>query len=284
MTGSRREFLRRGAFALAAGHPLMTLLDREVASQPLTLKSQAQYLSEAAEFEAAMRDLGSYAAMSVASTAEITRFNGLVAAAAAKIDFHYSWMVATCLGNSSLAAWVRKEIVDQTTFQRFIDSVKRDPKVIGQISGVASLGATLDRMRAEKAALAAQIAAKSEEIAGKEAMAAQQAARAKEASECQKVWAIVAAVVLVVHAAVVAAVTFGATGAILTAGYLTSAANGLAATYQGTGADLAGRELRSAYFRYQQCMNAAASLPPDQRARAIAKCQAVWLTENRAYI
>src|SRR5688572_8081818 len=111
---SRRAFLRDSTAVLVASHPIVAALARraEPGAQPSPLKTQAQYQLEASQYETAFRDLTAVPTMTAATDADITRLTTIVSRAGAALDYHDSWMVAICMADAGLVAWVRKEIRD----------------------------------------------------------------------------------------------------------------------------------------------------------------------------
>lgn len=267
---SRRVFLQSGALALLSGPARLAALavSTPFAGQPSALKSQAQYLSEAGEFDSAMRDLSAAAGMAATSDADTLRFTSLVANAGLKLNHHHSWLVAQCLADANLVSWARTQLRDDAAFNAFVAGVRRNPKYIDSVAPVAALRTRLASLGAQKRAYVQQIVTKERQVAGITA-SSKTAAQTAEAEECQRTWAIVTAVVLVVVAVVAAAMTGAAT---------------LADAWKGTGADLAKSANQTANQHYQQCVSAAAALPANQRARAIAACQARWLESKAVYI
>jgi hypothetical protein len=283
---TRRDFLRHSAGAMATMHPVFLALarHRERAAYASALKSEAQYRSEAQQFEAAFRDLATTRTMPSLTAADITRITSVVDRAGAGIDFHDSWMVMICFADPALQAWVRKEIRDEATFNKFVEAVKRDPRAtVDAVPGMATLRTKLGQLKAEKTAIATSIIAKEKQMAGLQASSAAAVSKAEEAAKCQEVWAIVQAVVLVVVAVVVALVT-GVTGSVFTAASVAAAADALAATYRGTGADLARSAFAAANQRYAQCIASAATLAPAARTKALAACQAAWLADKAVFL
>lgn len=270
---SRRMFLQVGSAALLAGPDRLAALVASfpVAMQPGTLRPRAQYLSEAAEFDSGISDLGSAARLSVDSST-LTRFTGLVSGAGLKLDRCHSWMVAQCLADASLERWVRSTVRDDATFNALIANLKRSPKALDTVPEVATLRRRLAALRAEKLGIIDQVIAKERAIAGLQASGTRAASRAAEAQECEQTWAIVTSILLIVMATVVAATV------------VTTAVTSLAGQYKGTGAEQTYTAGLSANRSYQQCVDAAASLPPAERAKAIAACQMRWLEEKTANV
>jgi hypothetical protein len=270
---------------MATMHPVFLALarHRERAAYASALKSEAQYRSEAQQFEAAFRDLAATRTMPSLTDADISRITSVVERAGAGIDFHDSWMVMICFADPALQAWVRKEIRGEATFNKFVEAVKREPRAtVDAIPGMATLRTKLGQLKAQKTAIAAAIIAKEKQMAGLQASSAVAASKAEEAAKCQEVWSIVQAVVLVVVAIVV--LVIAVSGSVFTAASVAAAADALAATYRGTGADLARSAFTAANQRYAQCVASVAALAPAARTKALAACQAAWLAEKAVFL
>jgi hypothetical protein len=280
---TRREFVRDGSLALVLGGPLFAALDRRAlvtdALPPFTLETPAQYKAKAVQLDAAVQMLGSLVSLRPATTAEIERLNAGVAAAASKLDLHHAWMVSIALADAGLAARVRAAIRDSATFQTFVKDAKLDAAVIDQVADkTRSIRNTIDALNKKIRAIAEQVQQLEEAIAKLEQFneavrttfpkIKDQLARDRE---CQQRWALGAAVLVTVSS------TNPALGPAVNA-----AAADLAAVYRNTGEDLVQKERQLAGQRYQQCLTAAAALPPAQRAKAVAACQAQWLRDQGA--
>ena len=291
---SRREFFRRGAAALLVSHPLLSAFEHGIPGRApavrLTLKTQAQYQSEAAQFESAMQSFASAVAMPATNAAQIGAITGQVGIAAAKIELYNSWLVAACAADAALGSWVRKEIRDKATFDKFVDEVMRNAKSVDAIPGIERLRAQLRQMKAQKVATQQQLLAKLQAIAGKQVSATEATRRAQEASECVETWAIVTgALVIVVVAVVAASASFGtatsvSAAAAITVAMVAAAAAALAARYAGTGAERVEQDLKAATEAYQQCLVAASTKPQSQQSQAIADCQAQYMAAQMAAI
>jgi hypothetical protein len=281
---NRRVFLRNSASVLLAGRPVFAMLERNAPATRWSspLKSEAQYRSEAGQFESALRDLAAAASLPTTTATEIANLTGAVARAGLGIDYHDSWMVTIAVADSALVAWVRKEIRDEATLRRFVETVKRDPRFIYSIPGITTLSARLDQLKAQKLAVISKIISKEKEIAGLESSTEAAVRKAQEVQECAKTWSIVTAVLLVVVAIIVATI------AIVTAAFSTSTvdagAQDLAITYRGTGAELVRNAFSAANSRYAACVAQANLLPPISRTKALAACQAKWLAEKAAFV
>jgi hypothetical protein len=276
-TIARRAFLCGGAaFVVAPG--AFAAVTTSVAAPPLALKTHALYLGEAAEFDAGIRELSSALTITAASPLEQQRFRSVVAVAGARLDLVFSRMVAQCAADPRLVAWVRRELPDAKSFNAFVAAIQRDPTAVDRIiSDIAAYRAQIAQVRAQAVSMQRQIAARIRVMSALEAAAAKQSEAAmKNAQQCQESWVIVAAVITIV-ATVVAVVTAGAAA-------MFTSADALARTYRGTGFDVVERGFRAANRRYQDCLAAAALLPPERRARAIATCQARWLEEKAALL
>ena len=270
--------MRTGAMAFLAGSSSLEMFGQGGAARQFSpLKSQAQYQGEAADFDAAIRELTQLSNFRAATDADIARFNQSVEAAAAKLDHHHSWMVAQCMADTNLAAWVKRTLRDEAAVKAFIAEVKRNPKVVDNIPGVAALSRNLAALSAQKRGLVLQLAAKAREVAGKEAASASAAAKAKASAqeqECARTWSIVGAIVALVVVIVVAIVVT----------VFANDVNGLVATYRGTGADISQAALQKATVDYRLCVAAAQRLPPAQQKKALALCQAQMLEAKAAWI
>jgi len=280
---SRREFVRHGAAALVLGRPLFGTLDRHpmvmIAVPPLGLETPAQYKAKAAELDAAVLSLGSFVSARPTSTAEIERLNAGVALAAAKLDLHHAWMVAIALADGGLATQ-GAAIRDSATLRRFVDDAKLDAAIIDQIADKSrQIRTKIDELNRKIKAIAELVQQLQEMIAKLERIdeaIRTTLPRIKEQLAqdrgCQQRWALSAAVLVSASSA------NPALGSAVSA-----AAAELAAAYRNTGADLAETQREAANQRFQQCMTAAAALPPAQRAKAIAACQAQWLREKGTF-
>lgn len=273
---SRRSFVEAGAFAFIAGPgALREMVERApVPSQPTILKSRAQYLSEAAIFDAGVRDLTAATSISISTATERLRLTNIVATAGPKLDYFHSWMVAQCLADAGLMRWVSSELRDSASVKAFIDRVKRNPASIDTVPAIAALRSKLAAIAEHQRRIVQQLAYMEKMIAEMEEVLPAVTAKAGEAAECQKTWvivtAILVAVVMVVIATVVSVVTYGASE--------------LSQKFAGTGADLAHAALKSSNQRYLDCVRAAETLPSDRRTRALAACQARWLNEKSVYM
>ena len=69
-------------------------------------------------------------------------------------------MVAQCIADTNLAAWVRRTLRDEVAVKGFIADVKRNPKVIDGIPSVGSLRTKLTALGGQKRGLVLQVAAK----------------------------------------------------------------------------------------------------------------------------
>jgi hypothetical protein len=276
---TRRSFVELGAVALVVGPESIRGLFEPaiVASEPTVLKSRAQYISEAAEFDAGIRDLTAAASLSVATAAERLRLTTIVAGGGPKLDHFHSWMVAQCLADPALVRWVNSELRDEASVKAFIERVKRNPSSINTVPAIAALRSRLTALAASKRAIVQQIANKERLIATMDEVAPTQAELARDAAECQKTWTLVTAILVVVVAVILATV------AVVVAA-VTTGATQLSLIYAGTGADLAHAALKTSYQRYQDCVRAASTLTGDRRTRAIAACQARWLSEKSVYM
>ena len=277
---TRRVFLRDSASALLVSHPVFDILERNAPTIRVSpLKPEAQYRSEAGQFDSAFRDLSAVSTLSVATETEISRLTSTVARVGLGIDHHDSWMVVIAAADSALVDWVKKEIRDGATFRRFVESVKRDPRFIYTIPGITTLSARLDQLKAQKLAVISKIIAAERRIAGLESSGEAAVRKAEEAQDCAKSWSIVAAMTVVVVAVVVAVATSG-----LSIGAVDQGAQDLATTYRGTGAELVRNAFTAANSRYAACVAQATLLPPVSRAKALAACQAKWLAEKAAFV
>jgi hypothetical protein len=276
---SRRAFVEVGALALVVRpERLREIVEHaSLRSEPTVLKSRAQYLSEAAEFDAGIRDLAVAASIPIITATDRLRLTNIVAAAGPKLDHFHSWMVAQCQADGGLVRWVESELRDSTSVKAFIDRVKRNPASLDTVPAIAALRPRLAAMAAQKRALMQQIILKEQQIAGITDATEAAKAQAAEAQKCQQNWAIVTAILLVVLSTVLIAIAIVVSAVTYGAAELTQ-------TYKGTGADLAFAATTAGNRHYLDCIAAAAALPPDQRAKAIAKCQARWLNEKSAFI
>ena len=273
---SRRSFVEAGAFAFIAGPgALREMFERApVPSQPTILKSRAQYLSEAALFDAGIRDLTAAASISISTAAERLRLTSIVSTAGPKLDFFHSRMIAHCLADTGLMRWVNSELRDSASAKAFIERVKRNPASIDTVPAIAMLRTKLAAIAEQHRRIVQQLAHMERVIAGMEEVQPALAAKAGEAAECQKTWVIVTAIVVAVVSAAIAIVV----------AVMTSGAAELSQKFAGTGADVAHAALKSSNQRYVDCVRAAETLPSDRRTRALAACQARWLNEKSVYM
>jgi hypothetical protein len=184
--------------------------------------------------------------------------------------------------DSALVAWVKRQIHDEATFKRFVDSVKSNPRSIYSVSEIASLSAKLEQLKIQKRAIMTKLIEQERRMAGLDTAGAEAAAKAAEAQECAKTWAIVAAVMAVVVAVVI--VSIAIVTSVFTAGTVDLAATDLARVYVGTGAELVRARFTTANQRYADCVAAAKRLAPAQQAKALAACQAALLMDKAVFI
>lgn len=277
---TRRDFLRNSAGVLLASHPVFSTLSRygEPGTQPSPVKSLSEYRTEAAQFEAAIRDLGSVPTMPTATDADLNRITSVVESAGKNFDLIESWMVMVCFNDPGLNAWVRKEIRDEATAVKFLDEVRRNPRVVDTIPAMTSLLARLEQLKTEKAAIIWKVIAQEKKIAGTESSAASASKQAEEAAKCQKVWGIIKAFVLIVVAVI--AVVGSAFGASIV---------GLALAFAGTGAEAMLERLRATNAAYMAAVasiiTATTAKPlPEKLAKAVAARQAAWLSEKVLFL
>ncbi len=281
---SRRVFLRDAAAALLVSHPVLGAVTgrREVTvAQPSPFKSEAQYKLEAARYDAAVRNLNAVLATRPTSDADLQRLTSILGSAVADVDYLDSSLVMLCYADTALMAWVRKEIRDEATLLRFVESVKRDPRVIDSISGVASLrGRWLERVRALNEQAKTLSAHLVELVEASQDLATQSRGKDEpQHTQCSQNWSIVTAVFQSLFANAGAAAFTS-----LTVNSLSSAATSLTVAYKGTGADLARTALLAANQRYQQCVASTTLLSEPARSRAMLVCQAKWLAEKASYL
>jgi hypothetical protein len=277
--------LRNSAGALLASHPVFSTLARygESGAQPSPVKSLSEYRAEAAQFEAAIRDLGSVPTMPTATDADLDRITSVVETAGKNFDLIESWLVMVCFSDPGLNAWVRKEIRDEASAVKFLDDVRRNPRVVDTIPAMTSLLARLDQLKAEKAAIVWKVIAQEKKIAGTESSAATATKQAEDAAKCQKIWGIIKAVVLIVVAVVVAVI------AVVGSAFGTSIA-GLALTFAGTGTEAMLDRLRAtnaSYLAAVATITASITLRsplPATLAKAVAARQAAWLSEKVVFL
>jgi hypothetical protein len=252
---------------LAGSSSLEMFGQGSAARRTSSLKSQAQYQAEAGDFDAAIREFGQLSNFRAAAEADLARFNQSVEAAAAKLDHHYSWMVAQCIADTNLAAWVRRTMRDEAAVKGFIADVNRNPKVIDGIPGVESLRTKLTALSGQKRGLVLQVAAKAWQAAGTRdssaKLASMKASAAEQFEHAQ-------------NAAVTAMIIGLATS--------TPSVQSAAASYRGTGADASQAAMRRATMDYNTCKEAARRLPPAQQKKAHALCQAEMLETKAAWI
>jgi hypothetical protein len=235
-------------------------------AQPTLLKPAAQYRSEAAIYDAAIRAIDSLGSSKPETDADAVRMTAAIHRAASSIDFFYSKLVAVALANPALLAWTRRELAQQADLDTFVADVKRDPSSVrSRIAEIAAAVADLQTQYEKLAAVRQKV----------QVLLPRLLEAASADAQCTKTWAVVTAIVLAVVSITVATATFSS-GAGETAAVL------LAKAFTGTGPELARRKMAGVDQRHAACVAAITSLPESSRARALLACKNAWFAERAA--
>jgi hypothetical protein len=281
----RREFVRQGATATLAATTLFGsgLSNAFATKGEYKLKSEAQFKNEAAQYTSAIREIRKVSQLK--TDVDLIKATAIIEQAAPALKFQLSSFVVMCLSNASLVNAVKKRIPNQAALDSFIDAGLKDLNVFLELDGVKALQAQMLQTSLEHREVLLK-AAEQMGTVGETETPSKAAKRAQEDQECARIWAIVAAVVLIVVAIVV--LVIASIGSPFTGGSSLALVEFVAHLAQKHGPNLSDivieRGQGLADSRYSRCVASARRLPLAERARAIARCQALWLHEKSDWL
>jgi hypothetical protein len=256
---SRRDVLKAATLAAMSSHPITRKL---TAAFGFTIKSEAQYRSEAQLYSSAVADIGRVATMPIATETDISSIVGLVDRSAINLRYREAAVVIRCRNDLTVVAAIRASYPNESSLIQFANLVASDPHAAERLSGALALRDVIaaDRKREReyvtRAAKQLALAAKASAIeATNSAINAE-----RDAAETAYAVAIIGAMFL---------------GAQL------SAAG--AAALEGTVGQIRQNPVTftqctdGSRQRYTQCVAVAQSLSGSARVNATALCQATWL-------
>ena len=284
----RREFIQQGATAtLAATTLLGSGLRKAFATKDgYTLKSEAQFRSEASQYASVIREIRKVLQMKLEGE-DLSKASALIEQAAPALKYQLSSFIVMCLSNAALVNAVKKKIPNQAALESFAEAGVKDLNVFLELDGVKALQTQMLQTSLEHREVVLRAAEYMRKVGNAEESEKAAVKRAEEDDKCARTFAIVAAVivavVIVVIAVVVAVFTFGAGGPVQW-----TQLNMVAPLYLKYGPNLSDVLIEKgqgvADARYARCVTAARRLPQAERARAIAGCQALWLHEKSAWL
>jgi len=284
----RREFVRQGATAtLAATNLFGSGLSNAFAFKgEYTLKSEAQFRNEAAQYASAIREIRKVPQMKL-EDGEVSKASALIEQAAPALKYQLSAFIVMCLSDSALVNAVRKKIPNQAALDSFAAAGVKNLSVFLELDGVKALQARMLQTSLDHREAVLRAAEHLRKAGNAEESDKAAAKRAQEDQECTRIFvmvaAIIAAVVAILVAVVVAVFTFGAGGPVQWVQL-----NMVAPLYLKYGPNLSDVVIEKgqgvADARYARCVAAARRLPPVERAKAVATCQAQWLDEKAFWL
>ncbi|HEY7784518.1 MAG TPA: hypothetical protein VIB00_07325 [Pyrinomonadaceae bacterium] len=109
------------------------------------IKSESQFRSEAARYDAAIRAIGSIASMRLDNTAEFQKAFDVLKRERPNLKFHRSKLIALALSDPAFANAVKKKAPDKSAAESFVKQLNADRQAVLRLDGVQTLQSRMRR-------------------------------------------------------------------------------------------------------------------------------------------